>query len=61
MKQAIVMGVVAGVTAALVLILASLLIFLAVGRGSHHEVELGPDGQPTYTVPAHTVPAHTVP
>jgi hypothetical protein len=51
MKYAIVTGVVAGLTAALVLALLSLLIFLAVGRGSHHEVELGPDGQPTYTVP----------
>jgi hypothetical protein len=51
MKHAIVTGVVAGMTAALVLMLASLVIFLAVGHGSRHEVELGPDGQPTYTVP----------
>jgi hypothetical protein len=51
MKHAVVTGVVAGLTAALVLMLAWLVIFLAVGRGSSHGVELGPDDQPTYTVP----------
>ena len=53
MKHAVVAGAVAGLTAALVLLLVWLVIVLAVGRssGSHHEVELGPDGQPTYTVP----------
>jgi hypothetical protein len=51
-KQAVVIGVVAGLTAALVLLLLWLVVFFAVrGSGSHHVVELDPSGQPTYTVP----------
>ena len=51
-RQAVKIGVVAGVTAAVVLLLLWLAVFFLMGgSGSHHEVELGPDGQPTYTVP----------
>ena len=51
MKHAVVTGVVAGATAATVLLLASLVVFLVAGRGDEHEVQLGPGGQPTFTVP----------
>jgi hypothetical protein len=51
-KQAVLIGVVAGVTAAVVVVLLWLAAFLMVGgSGSHHVVELGPNGEPTYTVP----------
>ena len=52
MKHAVVIGVVAGITAVLVLVLVSLvLVVFSVGGSRHHVVELGPDGEPTYTVP----------
>ncbi|HEY8704470.1 MAG TPA: hypothetical protein VIL98_06930 [Gaiellaceae bacterium] len=51
MKHAAVMGVVAGLTAALVLLAVWLVLFLSVGGVRHHEGELGPAGKPTHTVP----------
>jgi hypothetical protein len=52
MRQAVVIGIVAGVTAAVVLVLLWLVAFFMVGGSrSHHVVELDPKGQPTYTVP----------
>jgi hypothetical protein len=51
MKHAVVIGVVAGLTAAVVLVLLWLVAFFMVGdSGSHHVVELDPKGEPTYTV-----------
>jgi hypothetical protein len=48
----VVIGVVAGLTAAVVLVLLWLVAFFMVGgSSSHHEVELDPKGEPTYTVP----------
>ena len=52
MKHAVVIGVVAGLTAALVLVLLWLVAFFMVGSSpSHNVVELDRKGQPTYTVP----------
>jgi amino acid permease len=52
MKHAVVIGIVAGMTAALVLVLLWLVTFFLVGGSrSHHVVELDRKGQPTYTVP----------
>jgi hypothetical protein len=51
-KQAVVIGIVAGMTAAVVLVLLWLVAcFMVGGSSSHHVVELGPGGEPTYTVP----------
>ena len=51
MKHAVVIGVVAGLSAALVLVLLSLAAYLMVGGASRHVVEFGRDGEPAYTVP----------
>jgi hypothetical protein len=51
LKHAVVIGIAAGLTAALVLSLVSLVLFFSVGGASHHEVELGPGGEPAYTIP----------
>jgi flagellar biosynthesis/type III secretory pathway M-ring protein FliF/YscJ len=49
-RQAVAIGIVAGVTAAVVLLLLWVAVYFMVGgSGNHHVVELGPDGQPTYT------------
>lgn len=51
MRHAIVVGVVAGLTAALVLVLISIAAYFIVGGPSHHVVELDRNGRPTYTIP----------
>ena len=51
MRNAIVIGVVAGLTAALVLVLLSVAVYFMVGGSSNHTVEFGRNGEPTYTVP----------
>ena len=51
MRHAIVAGVVAGLTIAVVLALLSVAAYFMVGGSSSHTVELDRKGEPTYTVP----------